>query len=347
MITGLITDSRFDEHTMQGHPEFAGRLQVVRQGLVIEGLVDRVVQLEAATASEEAIRRVHTQRYLEQLQQTIRLTGTAMMGLDTYVTPKSYAVAQLAAGSVCQAVGAVLSGVVDNAMALIRPPGHHATPSAGMGFCLINNVAVAARHAQYEHGIERVLIVDYDVHHGNGTQDAFYVDPTVFYISTHQSPLYPGTGMLHETGQAEGVGYTLNIPLPSGVGDRGYTQAFRDVVLPAARRFEPEIVLVSAGFDAHWADPLAQMRLTLTGYDALTRMLVALADEICAGHIVFVMEGGYALQVLSHGWVNITRALLHDPAMDDPIGRTHNDETPIDSLIQRIQQIHNLTSYRI
>ncbi len=347
MVTGLVTDSGFDTHTMQGHPEFAGRLQAVRQELASDGLVDLVVQLEAVAASEEAIRRIHTQRYLERLQQTTRLSGTVMMGVDTYVTPQSYAVAQLAAGGVCQAVGAVLDGTVDNALALIRPPGHHATPSAGMGFCLINNVAVAARYAQYEHGIERVLIVDYDVHHGNGTQEAFYADPSVLYVSTHQFPLYPGTGLLHETGQAEGEGYTLNIPLPSGVGDEGYTQVFEEIVLPAAHRFEPELVLVSAGLDAHWADPLAQMRLTLTGYDALTRKLVLFADEGCSGHIVFVMEGGYDLQVLGHGWANITRALLHDSAVDDPIGGTHRGETSIDSLIHRIQQIHNLTSYTI
>ncbi|RPI92357.1 MAG: histone deacetylase, partial [Chloroflexi bacterium] len=239
----------------------------------------------------------------------------------------------------------VLRREADNALALIRPPGHHATPSAGMGFCLLNNVAIAARYAQREHDVERVLIVDYDVHHGNGTQDVFYDDPTVLYISTHQSPLYPGTGAISETGAGKGVGYNINIPLPPGVGDAGYGRVWEEVVIPVIRRFMPQLILVSAGFDAHWADPLANMGLSLTGYDQLARSLIALAGELCAGRIVFVAEGGYNLDVLGNGWANVTRALLGDKFIDDPLGVTHSREPSLEALVDKLRQIHKLISY--
>jgi acetoin utilization deacetylase AcuC-like enzyme len=212
-----------------------------------------------------------------------------------------------------------------------------------MGFCLLNNAAIAARYAQRVFGVGRVLIADYDVHHGNGTQDVFYADPTVLYISTHQYPLYPGTGAVQETGEGDGAGYTLNIPLPPGVGDQGYIRAIEEIVMPSARRFAPELVLVSAGFDAHWADPLANMRLTLTGFDHLSRALLRGAQEWCQGRIVFVMEGGYNLDVLGNAWANVARALLGDATAADPIGPASAREPSIDSLIERIKQIHKLT----
>jgi acetoin utilization deacetylase AcuC-like enzyme len=211
-----------------------------------------------------------------------------------------------------------------------------------MGFCLLNNIAIAARHAQRAHGIAQVLIVDFDVHHGNGTQDALYDDPSIMFISTHQSPLYPGTGMIGETGYGAGTGYTLNIPLPPGVGDSGYTTVFDHIVLPAARCFDPQLILVSAGFDAHWADPLANMRLSLAGFSALTRSLITLAQELCAGRIVFVLEGGYNLQVLSHGWANIARALLGQPDGDDPIGAASGHEPALTALLDRVRHVHKL-----
>jgi acetoin utilization deacetylase AcuC-like enzyme len=284
----------------------------------------------------------HTEDYLELLARTSRLTGVAMMGMDTYVTPQSYEIARLAAGGVLRAVDAVMRGETDSALAAIRPPGHHATPSMGMGFCLLNNVAIAARYAQRAHDSERVLIVDYDVHHGNGTQDVFYDDPTVLYISTHQSPLYPGTGAVNDTGRGVGTGFTLNIPLPPGVGDHGYARVFEDIILPAARRFDPELILVSVGFDAHWADPLANMQLSLAGYDRLARMLVTAARELCAGRIVFVLEGGYNLQVLGQGWANVARALLGDEAPGDALGPARQPEPPVDLLVDRIRQVHKL-----
>jgi acetoin utilization deacetylase AcuC-like enzyme len=343
MATVHVANSRFDTHTMQGHPEFAGRLVAIRQRLAEDSLTDRLVKLEAQPAGDDSLLAVHAARYLELLAATSRLERTELMGLDTYVTPGSFEIARFAAGGVLQVVDAVMSGEAENGLAAVRPPGHHATPSMGMGFCLLNNIAIAARHAQRQHGVARVLIADYDVHHGNGTQDAFYADPTVFYISTHQSPLYPGTGMAQDTGEGAGAGYTLNIPLPPGVGDRGYARVFEELVIPAARRFAPELMLVSAGFDAHWDDPLANMQLSLTGFDHLTRLLLALAQDLCDGRIVFVLEGGYNLEALSYAWANVARALLGDSTCVDPLGPAPRFEPSVEPVTRRIRQLHKLT----
>jgi acetoin utilization deacetylase AcuC-like enzyme len=343
MATAYLADSRFDAHTMQGHPEFAGRLVAIRQRMEADGLTGQLVSLEAEPATDETLLAVHTARYLELLEGTSRLNSIQMMGLDTYVTPRSYEIARLAAGGVQQVVDVVMRGDAENGLAAVRPPGHHATPSMGMGFCLLNNIAIAARYAQRQYGIGRVLIADYDVHHGNGTQDAFYADPSVLYISTHQSPLYPGTGMIEDTGEGKGVGYTINIPLPPGVGDQGYIKAFEEVVIPAARRFAPGLLLVSAGFDGHWDDPLANMQLSLTGYDHLIRMLLALARDMCHGRIVVVLEGGYNLEVLSYAWANVARALLGDRACVDPLGPAPGLEPSVERVTDRIRQLHKLT----
>ena len=343
MATAYLADSRFDAHTMQGHPEFAGRLVAIRRRMEADGLTGRLLSVEARPASDENLLAVHTARYLELLEGTSRANGIQMMGLDTYVTPRSYEIARLAAGGVQQVVDAVIKGEAETGLAAVRPPGHHATPSIGMGFCLLNNIAIAARYAQRQHGIGRVLIADYDVHHGNGTQDAFYADPTVLYISTHQSPLYPGTGMVQDTGEGEGVGCTINIPLSPGVGDQGYARVFEELVIPVARRFSPELILVSAGFDGHWDDPLANMRLSLMGYDQLTRTLLALARDLCHGRIVLVLEGGYNLEVLSYAWANTARALLGDSACIDPLGPAPGPEPSVDQVTSRIRQLHNLT----
>jgi acetoin utilization deacetylase AcuC-like enzyme len=342
MATAYVTDTRYAAHTLDGHPEHAGRLVAVQNALENDSLIERMIKLEARLSSEEDLRAVHVPGYLELLSETAQLDGIAMMGADTYVTPDSYVIARLAAGGVLQAVDAVMQADADNALAVIRPPGHHATPSMGMGFCLLNNIAIAARYAQRVHHAERVLIVDYDVHHGNGTQDVFYDDATVMYISTHQSPLYPGTGTVLETGEGAGKGYTINIPLTAGVGDHGYAQVFEEIVIPAAQRFAPQLMLISVGFDAHWADPLASMCLSLGGYDRLARTLLAAAGTLCDGRIVFVMEGGYNLVALGHGWANIGRALLGDGDVMDPLGSSHSREPSVVPIIDRIRQIHKL-----
>jgi acetoin utilization deacetylase AcuC-like enzyme len=266
-----------------------------------------------------------------------------MLDPDTYLLPVSYQVACLSAGGALAAVDAVLGKQADNALAVIRPPGHHATPNRAMGFCLFNNVALAARHAQAVYDeVERVLIVDYDVHHGNGTQDAFYEDGSVLYISTHQYPYYPGTGALQDIGSGPGRGATINMPLRAGTGNEGFKLLYERVLWPAARRFRPDLILVSAGFDAHWADPLAMLQLDLRGYAHLTRELVGMAGELCEGRVVFALEGGYALDVLSHGVLNVAYALLGRDTVLDPVGEVDMPGHPTDDLVAALLDLHEL-----
>ncbi len=340
MTTAYVTDLRFDQHTQDGHPEHAGRLQVIRQQLADDGLAARMMFCEARPASDEDLQAVHSRAYLDRLA---RAAGRAMMfGPDTYAVPESVALARLAAGATLPVMDAVITGAAHNGLVAVRPPGHHATENEAMGFCFLNNVAVAARYAQRVHHVERVAIVDYDVHHGNGTHDIFYADGSVFYVSTHQSPWYPGTGAIHEIGEGPGLGATLNIPLPAGVGDVGYTQIFEQVILPLIARFGPDLILVSAGFDAHWADPLGRMCLTLAGYDRLGRLLIDMAETVCGGRIVFVLEGGYDLKVLRHAVANVARALLGDEFPGDVIGPSNGRELPVRRIIETLEQYHKL-----
>jgi acetoin utilization deacetylase AcuC-like enzyme len=213
-----------------------------------------------------------------------------------------------------------------------------------MGFCLLSNIAIAARFAHEQLGVNRTLIVDYDVHHGNGTEAVFYDDPCVLFISTHQYPIYPGTGAFEDIGKGDGRGYTINIPLPAGHGDASYAAIFEQIIWKAAQRFEPNLILVSAGFDAHWADPLAGMRLTLDGFAHISRELVKMADQLCSGKIVFVMEGGYNLEVMASGWANIARILLGNQDIIDPLGAPDlvRPEPSAQSIIERVKQIHHL-----
>jgi len=341
MTTAYVTDTRFAGHTLQGHVEHAGRLTAIHELLDSYHLPERMIRLEPRLANNEQILAVHTERYLDLLTWTGTQRGL-QLDSDTYVLPDSFRIARLASGAAIRGVDAVMNQETNNALVAARPPGHHATPQKGMGFCLLNNVAIAARHAQNAYGLKRVMILDYDVHHGNGTQDAFYADPSVLFISTHQYPWYPGTGAATDVGTGEGVGATVNIPLQAGVGNQGYAQVFEQLVWPAARRYNPELILVSAGFDAHWADPLCQMRLDLKGYDYLTRQLIAMAGALCEGKIVFVMEGGYNLISLSHAWLNVAYALLNDSKFVDPLGPPQGNEPNIAPLINRIRQIHQL-----
>jgi acetoin utilization deacetylase AcuC-like enzyme len=285
---------------------------------------------------------VHDQRYLDALASTAQLPFTSHMGTDTYITPDSYDLAQLAVGGVIAIVDSVMNGEITNGMACIRPPGHHARPQHGMGFCLLNNIAITARHALKTHHLERVAIVDFDVHHGNGTQDALYDDPQVLFISSHQSPFYPGTGAINQIGSGDGTGFTINIPVPAGTGDASLKGLYDEIVAPALRRYKPQLLLVSAGFDAHFVDPLAELQLSLMGYDYLTRLLIGLANELCDGRIVFVMEGGYDLTVLSYGWLNIANALLGKAQVSDPLGLPPYERSPASALLEQLKVIHQL-----
>lgn len=340
MTTAYVTHSRYADHTLDGHPENADRLYAIWARLAEAGVLADLATLEPAAVGDAHVEAVHQRRYLDLL--ATRWDHPVMLDHDTYMLPDSYEIARLAAGGAVRAVEAVVRGEADNALALVRPPGHHARPDRGMGFCLLNNVAVGARHAQRALGVERVLIVDYDVHHGNGTQEAFYTDPSVLYISTHQYPFYPGTGAVGEAGAGAGVGATINVPLRAGVGDEGYAQVFAEVVWPAAQRFAPHLILVSAGFDAHWADPLANMNLTLAGYAHLTRELVRMARALCAGRIVFVLEGGYNLTVLGDAVLNLCYALLGRDEIVDPMGQSRWQSASAEKVIQEVRQVHGL-----
>jgi acetoin utilization deacetylase AcuC-like enzyme len=292
----VFASERFAEHqTPPGHPERPERADAM--DVIANRWRTRGAEVVApAPASREALARVHDEEYLDLIEQT---SGRAMqLDPDTYTSPESYEIARLAAGAAIDAVNRVTSGAQRTAMALVRPPGHHAERDRAMGFCLYNNVAVAAAHAR-ANGAARVAIVDYDVHHGNGTQHIFDADPGVLYVSTHQYPFYPGTGAAGETGHGDGRGFTVNLPLEVGAVDEDYQYVFDRVVLPVVRQFAPELLLVSAGFDAHERDPLGGMRVTTPSFAAMTMALRAVADECCQGRIVCVTEGGYDLQALA------------------------------------------------
>ena len=287
----LVHDLAFTGHDTGGHPENPERIRAIDRELRARDMLRDRILLDLAPATDEQVTRVHHSAYLAVLRQIAR-SGGAMLDPDTIARPDSLDVALLAAGGAIAAVDAVLDGHATRAFVIARPPGHHALPDRGMGFCLLNNVAIAAAHARAR-GVERVAIVDWDVHHGNGTEAAFLEDPTVFYASTHQAPFYPFTGFASERGRGAGFGTTLNIPLEAGSGDAALLLALTEEIAPALEEFEPGLILVSAGYDAHENDPLAMLEVTDEGFQIMTRTVAALADELCEGRLIFVLEGGY------------------------------------------------------
>ncbi len=333
--TAICYDEFNLRHHLSGHPENRDRLRSTWSLLQADGILDALLVIPSPPASDEQLLRVHTARHLERVAQAAR--HERHLDPDTYTNRYSEQAARLAAGGLCRVVDAVLTGQASNGFALIRPPGHHAMPERAMGFCLYNNIAVAARHAQAVHGIERVLIVDFDVHHGNGTQAAFEQDSSVLFFSTHQYPFYPGSGHWRETGR----GNIINVPFPAGVGDEGYAAAFDRVLAPLARRFQPELILLSAGYDAHWNDPLAGMNLSIPGYAALVHRVLDLAGELCAGRLVGVLEGGYHLEMLAHSILNTLRQLSgYSPEISDPLGPSPWPERAVDDLLAQVRSVH-------
>lgn len=329
-------------HTAAGHPENHKRVEETWSLLKVDGILNRLAQVSSTPAPLDAVLRVHSRAYLERMEAAV-LLGGGHLDADTYLTHDSYQAALLSAGGLLHVTDAVLQAKAANGMSLGRPPGHHAMPHWGMGFCLLANVAIAARWAQDHYGIARVLIVDIDVHHGNGTQDVFYNDPSVLFFSVHQFPHYPGTGAANETGEGRAVGTTINVPLPADVGDAGYLEVIRQVLVPAARRFRPELILVSAGYDAHWLDPLANERLSVTGYTELLRELMALADELCHGRLVVALEGGYHIGALSHSVLSALRLLSQSSqGPSDPFGPAPGAERDIHALLDKLRRLHHL-----
>jgi acetoin utilization deacetylase AcuC-like enzyme len=295
---------------------------------------DALVKIEPRAATIEEICAVHDRRYVDQVRATAGKSHT-YFDADTQATSRSYETALLSAGGLLELIDQMISGKLDNGFAMVRPPGHHAEADRAMGFCFFNNVAVAARHLQSAHRLERVLIVDWDVHHGNGTQRSFYADRSVLYVSLHQYPHYPGTGAANEAGVADGLGYTVNLPLPGGCGDAEYAAAFHRVIEPVARQFEPQFVLVSAGFDAHHSDPLAQMRMTETGFAMMTRILLAVARDHAGGRFAAALEGGYDLGALASSVASV---------LDELGGENLDALTPegsgADATIQAVIRVH-------
>jgi acetoin utilization deacetylase AcuC-like enzyme len=307
---GLVTDERYLNHlTGAGHPERPERLTAIVGGLKRAGLLDRLVVLPVRSADTAAVEVVHDPSYVARVR-TAYEQGVRAMDSDTPISAKSYEVALLAVGGAMAAVDGVATGHVRSAFCAIRPPGHHALPNRSMGFCLFNNVAIAARYAQRRHGLARVLIVDWDVHHGNGTQAIFDEDPTVFYFSVHQSPFYPGTGYEEDAGEGKARGTKLNVPLRGGAGDTEYLAAFRERLVPAADRFKPDLVLVSCGFDAHAGDLLGGMRVTDAGYREMTRIVGGIAERHAGGRLVSLLEGGYSLDEIAGAAAEHVKALL-------------------------------------
>ncbi len=294
------------------HPESPDRLIAIDEHLRSTGLIDSLVPVAPGEPSEEDVARVHDPEYLRRLELACRRGDITLESEDTYLCKNSYGIALLAAAGAVAGAEAVATGKVDRAFCAVRPPGHHAGRAEGMGFCLLNNTAIAARYLQARHGVSRVFIVDWDVHHGNGTQGIFLTDPTVFFFSIHENPtfLYPGTGRRWEIGRGAGEGFTLNAPMAPGSGDAEYRLVFEQLLPNAMERFRPEFILISAGFDAHRDDPLADIQLTDEGYAFMTRFVADLSNIYCGGIIVSLLEGGYERESLTQCTERHIRELL-------------------------------------
>ncbi len=345
MKAGLVYDPIYLEHDTGNHVENSQRLVAIMSHLEESGMINQATTLSPRLASIEELEMVHTPEYISQIQSKAE-RGGGWLDPDTIMCPKSYEAALYAAGGVLTAVEAVMKKEVDNAFALVRPPGHHATRNSAMGFCIFNNVAVAAKFALANFKLNRVLIADFDVHHGNGTQETFYADSKVLYFSTHQYPFYPGTGRINETGTGKGEGTTVNFPMTAGWGDEEYLRAFNEVLVPVARRFQPEFILVSAGFDPHWADSLAMMQVSVAGFAQMVEVLKKLAAELCQGRLVFTLEGGYNLQVAAASVKATFDVFLGAPEIVDPLGKSSARKPGgFDEHIEKIKKTHRLSGY--
>ncbi len=310
METALIYHPIYLQHnTGAHHPERPSRLQSILRKLKKTGLIDKVKLVEPQAASVEDIMLVHPEHYVMSIKETC-IEGGGNLDPDTVVSKDSYNAALFAAGAVKKAADLLFNGETENAFCMVRPPGHHATPSQAMGFCIFNNVAIAARYAKDKYNINCILIIDWDVHHGNGTEEIFYEDPSVFYISLHQYPHYPGTGSRESQGQGKGKGFNLNIPMQAGCGDSEYIRAFREIIVSKLNDFKPELILISAGFDGHKDDPLSSINLTENGFREMTDILKKAAKAHCKNRIISVLEGGYNLFSLANSVHSHLEALL-------------------------------------
>ena len=320
----------------RGHPERPERLRVL---LDLAETLDpaRFQLMPGRVASRSEIELCHDPKYVQLVESTAGLSQYVLDG-DTITSPDSFAVALLATGGFLKLLDSVAAGESSNAFAMIRPPGHHALRNRAMGFCLFNTIAVGAQYLKTAHGATRIAIVDWDVHHGNGTQEAFYYDPSVLFVSAHQYPFYPGTGGVAEVGVKEGAGFTINVPLPAGCGDAEYLRVFRDVVIPAIERFGPQWILVSAGFDPHRQDPLAGMNVTEAGFSQMARAVLQLAEVYCGGKVAFLLEGGYDLTALRSSVAGVLERLQQSGGDKFP---SDVGGEKIDPLIRAVLRTHD------
>jgi acetoin utilization deacetylase AcuC-like enzyme len=337
-VTAIVEDSQFLDHRgPTGHPERPERLSAVHQAIAPRSA--HLDVLAPRPATREEILRIHRPDHIDRISRACE-RAPAHLDADTYVSPESFDVGLLAAGGTVDLVRAIAADSVQTGLASVRPPGHHAEADRAMGFCLFNNVAVAARALQAEDGVDRVLILDWDVHHGNGTQHSFEEDPTVLYVSTHQHPFYPGSGAASEAGHGRGAGFTVNVPMPAGCGDAEYIGALQRILVPAAHGFRPDFLLISCGFDAHRDDPLAGMLVTGDGFAAMAAIVRHLADDLCGGRLAFVLEGGYALSGLREGIAAVLDAILDPKAPNLPPVVDLDPGSPLERLVESAVRVH-------
>lgn len=339
MPVGVVYDELYLQHDTGEHPENAKRLLAVVRRLQRFGLWDELVKLEPRSASPEELMLAHSEEYIRRMR-SMAEAGGGLADADTVVSAATYEAAAGAAGALIGAVEAVTRGDVESAFALVRPPGHHATRGAAMGFCIFNNVAIGAAYALEKLGVERVLILDWDVHRGNGTQSIFAAEPRLEYITIHQSPLYPGLS----GGDSFSSSQNIAVPLPPGCGENEYLRVLDEIVAPAARLFKPRLIMISAGYDAHWAEALAGMCLSISSYGRMAQRVKTLAAELCGGHLVLGLEGGYNLSALAGGVFATLSALLGKEPAEDALGTCPSAQAApdISGLLAEIRSRHAL-----
>jgi acetoin utilization deacetylase AcuC-like enzyme len=337
--TAILRDDIYLQHiTGDYHPESHHRLEVVYEMLQDEDMQDTFRVLSPRPATREELQLNHSPNYIDQVAST---AGRSFCSLDpdTTTSPKSWEAARMAAGGVLVAVDRVMEGEIENAFALVRPPGHHAESNKGMGFCIFNNIAIAAHYARQKHLLERILIIDWDLHHGNGTQNSFYEDPQVLYFSTHQYPYYPGSGSVDEDGQGKGKGFTVNVPLPGGQGDQDFAAIFKEILRPIASQFKPQLILVSAGYDIYSQDPLGAMDVTPEGFAILTSLIMDMARSSCQGRVVITLEGGYHLDGLRDS-VKATLKELRGNSILKGSKKAGKESSGTEKIIEKVKGLH-------